>query len=96
MRLAEDMAESGVTISAVIDEASLLAGDSARTGQDLGIFWRIFARLYCPCDNWNAMTDLETAAETMNGGSGGVRFVPVCEYVPEDFDSYLILPTKVS
>ena len=95
-RLAEDMQDSGVTVSAVIDEASLLAGDGARTGQDLGIFWRIFARLYCPCDNWNAMTDLETAAESLNGGSIGARFVPVCEYFPEDFDSYLILPTKES
>lgn len=93
-RLAEDMGESGVTVSAVIDEASLLAGDGARTGQDLGIFWRIFARLYCPCESWNAMTDLEAAAETLNGGSVGVRFVPVCEYFPEDFDSFLILPTK--
>lgn len=95
-RLAESMqeSESGVTVSAVIDEASLLSGDSARTGQDLGIFWRLFARLYCPCDNWNAMTDLEAAAETLNGGSIGARFVPVCEFFPEDFDSYLILPTK--
>ena len=97
-RLTEDMQEreSGVTVSAVLDEASLLAGDGARTGQDIGIFWRIFARLYCPCDNWNAMTDLEAAAETLNGGSIGTRFVPVCEYFPEDFDSYLILPTKES
>jgi len=95
-RLTEQLQESGseVTVSAVIDEASLLAGDGARTGQDLGIFWRIFARLYCPCDNWNAMTDLETAAETLNGGSIGTRFVPVCEFFPEDMDSYLILPTK--
>ena len=81
-------------VSCVIDEDSLLAGNAARTGQDLDIFWRIFARLYCPCENWNAMTDLETAAETLNGGSITARFVPVCEYFPEDFDSYLILPTK--
>ena len=93
-RLAEDMEESGVTVSALIDEASLLAGDGVRTGQDLDIFWRIFARLYCPCDSWNAMTDLEAAAETLNAGAVGVRFAPVCEYIPEDFESYLILPTK--
>lgn len=80
-------------VSVVIDEASLLSGNGALTGQDIGLFWRIFARLYCPCENWNAMTDLEAAAESLNGGSVGARFVPVCEYFPEDFDSYLILPT---
>ena len=95
-RLAEDMQESGVAVSAVIDESSLLAGDGARTGQDISIFWRIFARLYCPCESWNAMTDLEAAAETLTSGSIGVRFAPVCEYIPDDFDSYLILPTNQS
>ena len=81
-------------VSAVIDEASLLSGNAVRTGQDIGVFWRIFARLYCPCENWNAMTDLENAAETLNGGDIGARFVPVCEYFPEDLQSWLILPTK--
>ena len=94
-RLAESLEGTDVTVSALIDESSLLAGDGARTGQDLGVFWRIFARLYCPCgESWNAMTDLETAAETLNAGDITVRFVPVCEYAPEDFSSYLILPTK--
>ena len=92
-RLAEGLADTGVTVSAVIDETSLLAGDGARTGQDLSLFWRIFPRLYCPCESWNAMTDLETAAETLNGGDIAARFVPICEYAPENFDSYLILPT---
>lgn len=89
-RLAESMEGAEVTVSARIDEDSLLAGNGARTGQDLSIFWRIFARLYCPCESWNAMTDLESAAETLNGGDIAVRFAPVCGYAPEGFDSYVI------
>ena len=91
--LAESMAETGVTVSAVIDENSLLTADAARTGQALDIFWRIFSRLYCPCDNWNAMRDLEAAAEYSPQGDITARFVPVCEYFPEDMESWLILPT---
>ncbi len=92
-RLAEGMAGTGVAVSAVIDENSLRNDQSERTGQDLDIFWRVFARLYCPCDTWNAMTDLEAAAETLNAGDIAVRFVPVCEYFPENVASVLILPT---
>ena len=92
-RLVEGMEGSETTVSALIDEDSLREGNAARTGQDLDIFWRIFARLYCPCESWNAMADLETAAETLNDGDIASRFVPVCEYIPENIDSYLILPT---
>ena len=86
--------ETGVTISVLLDEDSLREGMSERTGQDTEIFWRIFARLYCPCDSWNAMTDLETAAETLNAGDVSARFVPVCDVVPEDMESFLLLPTE--
>ncbi len=92
-RLVEGMEGTGVAVSAVIDESSLLEGRAERTGQDIGVFWRIFARLYCPCESWNAPTDLEYAAETLNAGEASVRFVPVCEYFPEGFESVLILPT---
>ena len=44
-------------------------------------------------ESWNAPTDLEYAAETLNAGEASVRFVPVCEYFPEGFESVLILPT---
>ncbi len=93
-RLVEGMEGAETAISVLIDEDSLRAETAARTGQDLDIFWRVFARLYCPCESWNAMTDLENAAETLNAGDIASRFVPVCEYIPEDFESYLILPTK--
>ncbi len=90
-RLAETMEGSGIAVSALLDEDSLLTGNGAATGQDISLFWRIFARLYCPCESWNAMTDLESAAETLNGGEIAVRFVPVCGYAPEGFESYVIV-----
>lgn len=100
--LPEDAAKTGsdasgeaaatTAVSAVIDEDSLLNGKSAQTGQDMTLFWRIFARLYCPCDTWNAATDLEYAAETINGGDAAVRFVPSCVAyeAPEGFSSFVL------
>lgn len=88
-RLAEAMEEKA-TVSALIDTDSLREQNGAATGQDLSIFWRIFARLYCPTDYWSAASDLEYAAETMTEGDAGLRFVPVSEYAPEGFESYVI------
>lgn len=91
-RLVEGMADTGTTVSAVIDRSSLVNGTGDRTGQDIELFWRIFARLYCPCDTWDAATALEYAGEVMNDGSASVRFVPVCEAYggPDGFDSYAL------
>ncbi|MGM9614009.1 MAG: putative glycoside hydrolase [Oscillospiraceae bacterium] len=91
-RLVEGMEDTDTAVSAVIDEASLVNGESARTGQDITLFWRIFARLYCPCDTWDAATDLEYAAEVLNGGEAAVRFVPVCNAYdgPDGFDSFVL------
>ncbi len=90
-RLAEALAESETAVSVLIDENSLRNGNSTYTGQDIEVFWRIFARLYCPCSIYDAATDLEYAAETMNGGDAAVRFVPVCrDDIPEGFGSYVL------
>ena len=96
LRLAESMEGTETAVSAVIDQNSLLSGNSVMTGQDMDIFWRIFARLYCPCSIYDAATDMEYAAETLKEGEAGVRFVPVCDYdIPEGFQSY-VLYTPVS
>lgn len=88
-RLAEAMEEKA-TVSALIDTDSLREQNGAATGQDIAIFWRIFARLYCPTDYWNAASDLEYAAETMTVGDASLRFVPVSDIAPEGFGSYVI------
>ncbi len=92
-RLVEGMSDTETAVSAVIDESSLVNGEGSRTGQDITLFWRIFARLYCPCDTWDAATDLEYAGEVMNAGEASVRFVPVCEAYagPDGFDSFVLL-----
>lgn len=91
-RLVEGMGDTETAVSAVIDEASLVSGEGVRTGQDITLFWRIFARLYCPCEPWDAATDLEYAGEAMNGGEAAIRFVPVCGAYegPDGFDSFVL------
>jgi hypothetical protein len=89
-RLAESMQETGVTVSALVDRNSLLNRNGAATGQDLGIFWRIFARLYCPSDYWGVPMDWEYGIEAMTEGDAAERFVPVLDMVPEGYESYVI------
>lgn len=87
-RIAEAVGDSDTAVSVLISADSLRNGLSARTGQDISVFWRLFARIYCPTDAWTAASDLEIAAESMNGGDAGVRFVPVSEMIPEGMKSY--------
>ncbi len=89
-RLAESMSGTGVAVSALIDADSMRNGLSAQTGQDLGIFWRLFARLYCPSDAASASSDIEYATENMTRGDASVRLALVCPYVPENVGSYVI------
>lgn len=89
-RLVEAMEGTGVTVSVLLDQDSLENGSGSLTGQDIDIFWRLFARLYCPTSASSAATDLELAAETMTQGDAAVRFVPVCATAPDGFSSYCL------
>lgn len=85
-----ELEEGGATVSALIDADSLRNGMSSQTGQDIDIFWRIFARLYCPTSADMAASDLELAADAMNDGDAAVRFVPVSAVIPEGMGSYVV------
>ena len=89
-RVVEALADTGVAVSAQIDADSLRNGQGSQTGQDINIFWRLFARLYCPTSPDMAASDTELAVDAMNAGDGGIRFVPVCLYIPEGSPSYVI------
>ena len=69
---------------------SLRQGLSAQTGQDISIFWRLFARLYCPTDPSVLANDLELAVDKMNAGDKDIRFVPCIGLIPDVCDSYVI------
>lgn len=88
--LEQEDRETPVAVSARIDAASMRGDMGAQTGQDLDIFWRLFARLYCPSDYNMAADDQTAATKTMTEGRADIRFVPVSLYAPEGFDSYLI------
>lgn len=85
-----ELSEGDAAVSALIDEDSLRNGLSAQTGQDIDVFWRIFARLYCPSSADMAASDLELAVDRMHSGNAAARFVPVCSLIPEGMGSYVI------
>lgn len=91
-RLVESMEGSGVAVSALLDEDSLRSGDGSVTGQDVSVFWRIFARLYCPSQSGTPEDNKVLAMETMTQGNADVRFVPIAAASPDDFRSYCIRP----
>ena len=89
-RVAEALDGSGTAVSARLDTNSLRQGLAAQTGQDVTVFWRLFARLYCPTTIDMVSSDRETASASMEEGSADARFVPVTGYVPEGCPSYVL------
>lgn len=89
-RIAEALEDTDTIVSARLDPTSLRSGLGAQTGQDLNIFWRLFARLYCVTYADVMASDKALATADMNGGSADMRFVPVVGAVPEDSASYMI------
>lgn len=89
-RLVEAMEGSGVTVSVLLDEESLRNNGGTLTGQDMDIFWRMFARLYCPSESGSSADNKVLAIESMTQGDADIRFVPVTNGAPDDFDSYCI------
>jgi len=91
-RLVENMEGTDTAVSVLLDETSLLNDTSASTGQDIDIFWRLFARLYCPAVLGDASDNKVLAIEFMTQGEASTRFVPVSSAIPGDFDSYCVRP----
>ncbi len=91
-RIVDALQGTGVAVSARISTNSMRNGLSEQTGQDIGIFWRLFARLYCPTTIDMVATDRDMAAGFMeeDAGSTDVRFVPITGYTPEDSPSYIL------
>ncbi len=88
-RLVESMEDTGVAVSVLIDRNSAETVAWSQTGQDLDIFWRLFARIYCPTDSWNVTADRDIVCDRMTEGDIDVRFVPVLDVMPEGFQSYV-------
>lgn len=89
-RLAEAAEGTDTAVSALLDTDSLRGSYGAQTGQDIDIFWRLFARLYCPTSQDSVSSDKELAVAEINDGDADIRFVPVCSSVPEGCASYVI------
>lgn len=89
-RVAEALQNTDTAVSVRVDATSLRQGLSAQTGQDIEVFWKMFARIYCPTTLDMIASDRETAGASMEEGSTDVRFVPVVGYAPENEASYVL------
>ena len=89
-RVAAALEGTGAAVSVRLNDASLRQGLGAQTGQDISIFWRLFARLYCPTGPDLLANDMELAIDKMNDGDKDVRFVPVSYAIPDVCDSCVI------
>ncbi len=89
-RVAEALAGTDTAVSARLDTTSLRQGMAAQTGQDVTVFWRLFARLYCPTSLDMIAADRDTATASMEQGDASVRFIPVVGYTPEGETSYVL------
>ena len=89
-RVAEALAGTDTAVSVRLNADSLRQGLAAQTGQDVAVFWKLFARLYCPTTTDMIASDRETAAAVMESGSTDVRFVPVLSAAPENEPSYVV------
>ncbi len=89
-RIVEALDGTGTAVSVRLDGSSLRNGLGAQTGQDIDIFWRLFARLYCPTWPDQLAADMELATESMSGGEADTRFVAIMGQIPEGCESYVI------
>ena len=90
-RIVDALEGTDTVVSARISADSLRNAQGAQTGQDIDIFWRMFARLYCPTAYDILASDKEQAVDKMNGGDADARFVPVVGLIPESGSkSYVI------
>ena len=89
-RIVQALDGTGTAVSARLDGTSLRLGLGDQTGQDIDIFWRLFARLYCPSSPDILASDMELALDRMKSGGADTRFVPIIGLIPETCESYVI------
>ena len=89
-RVAEALEGTGTAVSVRVDPGSLRGNLGSQTGQDMDIFWRLFARLYCATSPDIMASDKELAIDKINGGNDQARFVPIVGLIPEGSQSYVI------
>ena len=78
MDLTTALANSDVLCSAILDTTSLRNGLSAKSGQDLSIFTKLFDRLCSSAGSiWQATVDRSSVDYWMYDGDLSLRFIPI-------------------
>ena len=82
---------TGVPVGAILDTGSLRGGLEASSGQNVELFAKVFDRL-CSATNsaWQSGVDLADIERYLELGDPQLRYVPICEYVPEGFPTCIV------
>lgn len=73
------MRSDSIRISAELGNASVLSsGKDQLSGQDAQLFFKVFDRVYCPCQVSDAGSAYTSAQAYIALGDAPTRFVPVC------------------
>ena len=79
-----------IPVSAILDTTSLRSGLADKSGQNLELFGKVFDRLCSATDSaWLSGVDRDSIDQYLTLGSLETRYVPIMNYVPEGFTSYL-------
>ena len=77
-------ARPGAAVSAIIDSQPLAEGQTALSGQDIGLFTKVFDRLCCyAATAWQAGANADTLTAPMTVGDASLRYAPIMNYAPE-------------
>ena len=75
---------AGAAVSAIIDSQPLAEGQTALSGQDIGLFTKVFDRLCCyAATAWQAGANADTLTAPMTVGDASLRYAPIMNYAPE-------------
>ena len=78
------MRGAGAAVSAIIDSQPLAEGQTALSGQDIGLFTKVFDRLCCyAATAWQAGANADTLTAPMTVGDASLRYAPIMNYAPE-------------
>lgn len=90
MDITTALADTDTLVSAILDTTSLRNGLSAKSGQDLEIFSKLFDRLYSSAGTvWQGTVDRSSVDYWMYDGDIALRYVPILPYTTEDFTCWV-------
>jgi hypothetical protein len=84
LALTQELGDTQVRVSALMDAQAFQTGDTAVNGQSLAFFLKVFQRVYAPSDASRLADDRAAVSAAFEGADALIRFVPLLPGVPDD------------